>query len=319
MHSKQFVVFLMLSFVLGASQQSGYTFQNNNTLTVSASSMRFSRNVSVVDDHVVIWGLGADEYAWIAYPLDSVPFSNFIVEAEVSADTADNRWPEIALALNDSANIQSKQVATSVNWHVVTFEPTPPAEGDSLIFFSFTNDYSNRAKQQDLNLKVRKVTFKKADENLGTVKVSWQPNTESFLAGYKIYYGHESGNYEHEVDVGMATERVLTLDKDHPYFFAVTAYGTSPNSESDFSEEVHFEFSDEVEGDGEEDQPVDCDLNGDGDINMGDWFAFRRAMNSSQGDDRYLEKADFNADGKIDQTDENTANASCLEAWRSSN
>lgn len=71
-----------------------------------------------------------------------------------------------------------------------------------------------------------------------TIRVSWDPNTEDDLAGYKVYYGTASGQYGAPVDVGLVTTfDVLGIDDETEYFVAVTAYDLSGN-ESDFSDEV---------------------------------------------------------------------------------
>jgi hypothetical protein len=78
------------------------------------------------------------------------------------------------------------------------------------------------------------------------VKMSWQANTESDLAGYKVYYGTASGTYQNVVDVGnFATAEVDGLTKDATYYFALTAYNTSGN-ESGYSEEVQATISPEA-------------------------------------------------------------------------
>lgn len=70
------------------------------------------------------------------------------------------------------------------------------------------------------------------------VKVEWNPNSETDLAGYKVYHGTESGNYLDEIDVGnVTTAEIYSLVKGTTYFFAVTAYNTE-GVESDLSEEV---------------------------------------------------------------------------------
>lgn len=70
------------------------------------------------------------------------------------------------------------------------------------------------------------------------VKVSWDANTEPDLAGYKVYYGQKSRQYDHVVDVGNITEyEVGNLLPGQTYYFAVTAYDTAGN-ESAPSEEV---------------------------------------------------------------------------------
>jgi hypothetical protein len=78
----------------------------------------------------------------------------------------------------------------------------------------------------------------------GTIKLAWDPNTESDLAGYRVYYGTSSGAYDNSIDVGMATliEGTVTysltnLTKGQGYCIAVTAYNTS-YYQSGFSNEV---------------------------------------------------------------------------------
>ena len=41
------------------------------------------------------------------------------------------------------------------------------------------------------------------------VTLTWDPNTESDLAGYEIYYGTSSGNYQWNIDMGNATTYTL--------------------------------------------------------------------------------------------------------------
>ncbi len=71
-----------------------------------------------------------------------------------------------------------------------------------------------------------------------SVVVSWDPNTESDLSGYKVYYGNSSRNYTVVIDVGNVTSYTIdNLQEGLTYYFAVTAYDFSGN-ESAFSEEV---------------------------------------------------------------------------------
>lgn len=42
------------------------------------------------------------------------------------------------------------------------------------------------------------------------VKLAWDPNTEADLAGYKIYYGYASGDYDTSIDVGNTTTFQIT-------------------------------------------------------------------------------------------------------------
>ena len=72
-----------------------------------------------------------------------------------------------------------------------------------------------------------------------TVQVTWNPNTEPDLAGYKIYYGTASGVYGDPIDVGNVTGHVMEITPQHgaTYYFALTAYDTSGN-ESGYSAEA---------------------------------------------------------------------------------
>ena len=78
--------------------------------------------------------------------------------------------------------------------------------------------------------------------NGGIINLGWYPNTESDLAGYRVYYGTSSeGTFSNSIDVGMATREgdlvvytITNLINDERYCIALTAYNTS-NYESGFS------------------------------------------------------------------------------------
>ena len=70
------------------------------------------------------------------------------------------------------------------------------------------------------------------------VTLSWDPNIDPDLAGYKLYYGTSSGSYPFSVDVGNQTSYTLSGLLVGPiYYFAATAYNVV-RSESGFSNEV---------------------------------------------------------------------------------
>ena len=74
--------------------------------------------------------------------------------------------------------------------------------------------------------------------------VSWTANTESDVAGYKIYAGRTSGVYGSAgtpVQVGLTTSGPVTLDASGLWYFAVTAFDSSQN-ESGFSTEVSYNY-----------------------------------------------------------------------------
>ena len=72
-----------------------------------------------------------------------------------------------------------------------------------------------------------------------TVQVTWNPNTEPDLSGYKLYHGTASGQYGEPVDVGNVTGHVMEITPEYgaTYYFALTAYDTSGN-ESGYSAEA---------------------------------------------------------------------------------
>lgn len=81
-------------------------------------------------------------------------------------------------------------------------------------------------------------------EALGSLLLSWIPNTEPDLAGYKLYAGRATGTYNafgYPIDVGNVTSYTVTVLDAGAWFFAVTAYDTGDN-ESDFSSELEVLF-----------------------------------------------------------------------------
>lgn len=74
--------------------------------------------------------------------------------------------------------------------------------------------------------------------------LSWNPNSESDLAGYKIYYGNASRVYTTDIEVGNVTSyTIYNLTEGYTYYFAATAYDFSGN-ESGYSNEVSYAVPD---------------------------------------------------------------------------
>jgi hypothetical protein len=78
-----------------------------------------------------------------------------------------------------------------------------------------------------------------------TAKLNWQANTESDLAGYKVYWGTTArtgtsapGGYANSQDVGNVTEYTINnISNTGTTYFSITAKDASTN-ESGFSNEV---------------------------------------------------------------------------------
>jgi len=306
--SRKIVVLLFLS--LGFTPNHLLAFQGSSAITIHASKLAFSERVDNVGDHVVLW----NNASWVAYSIHALPFKSFNLEVEAGADTAAGRWPKLGIAFNDPNNIESEfQVQSLTTTTFMQSGTFSPGETDSIIYFVFTNDYWNPAKGQDVNLKLRNVRFTDSSAAPDTtriagdsVRVSWLPNTEPDLAGYRIHYGHASRSYTDTIDVRSDTSRVLKLPTNKTYFLAVTAYDAAGNR-SDYSREVVFQLNPK--------DTVNCDINEDGVINPFDWLAFNRSLGAKQGEPNFRENADFNKDGKIDARDETIANETCESQW----
>lgn len=133
----------------------------------------------------------------------------------------------------------------------------------------------------------------------GSATLSWDPNTEPDLAGYKIYYGTSPRTgtdpkicdlcgYLDRVNVGNVTTYTFNnLTNGQTYYFSVTAYDTSGN-ESAFSNQVSKYIP----------TTRTADLNGDGRVNSVDfgimmsyWGAITKPA------------ADINQDGVVNSVD----------------
>jgi fibronectin type 3 domain-containing protein len=86
-------------------------------------------------------------------------------------------------------------------------------------------------------------TFQVTPATVTQATLEWDPNSETDLAGYKLYYGQASGSYDTTIDVGNQTTYTLTdLPVGETYYIAATAYNTS-GLESGYSNEVIFDAS----------------------------------------------------------------------------
>jgi hypothetical protein len=57
-----------------------------------------------------------------------------------------------------------------------------------------------------------------------TVTAAWDPNTDAYTAGYRLYYGTAPGTYQWSVDAGNQTSAPIALSPGSVYYFTVRAY-----------------------------------------------------------------------------------------------
>jgi hypothetical protein len=126
----------------------------------------------------------------------------------------------------------------------------------------------------------------------GDVTLSWDPNSETNLAGYRIYYGTGPGVYTTPITVGTQTSYTITNLAPGTYFFAVTAFNTL-GLESGFSNEVSTTITTTP-------TTGKCDVNSDSLVNVLD---LQMVINAILGTQTLSGKGDLNGDGKVDVLD----------------
>ena len=73
-----------------------------------------------------------------------------------------------------------------------------------------------------------------------SVRLTWDPSPSDGIAGYRIYYGTNSGSYQFVTNAGLSLTQTVVLPYRTRWFFAATAYDTNL-VESDYSNEVEWE------------------------------------------------------------------------------
>jgi hypothetical protein len=101
------------------------------------------------------------------------------------------------------------------------------------------------------------ISFSAGNVFSAEVLLTWEPNSESDLAGYKIHYGTAGGEYTNVVDVGNVTDCTIgSLEEGLTYYFAATAYDSFGN-ESAYNEEISLYIESEETLDTDEDGMAD--------------------------------------------------------------
>jgi hypothetical protein len=60
-----------------------------------------------------------------------------------------------------------------------------------------------------------------------TVTAMWDRNTDTYTAGYRVYYGTSPGNYQWNVDAGNEVSAPISVSPGYTYYFVVRAYNSS--------------------------------------------------------------------------------------------
>src|SRR5512134_2876654 len=57
-----------------------------------------------------------------------------------------------------------------------------------------------------------------------TVTATWDRNTDTYTAGYRVYYGTAPGSYQWSLDAGNQVSAPVNLSPGSLYYFSVRAY-----------------------------------------------------------------------------------------------
>jgi hypothetical protein len=131
-----------------------------------------------------------------------------------------------------SLSVASGTTTTETDAITVTVNPTGLVTNTYTAPINIAADGASNTPQQVL------VTLAITAPVSTKATLTWNPNTETDLAGYKVYVGTASRTYGAPVDLGNATTfEVINLQRGQTYYFAITAYDTSGNG-SLYSTEV---------------------------------------------------------------------------------
>lgn len=121
-----------------------------------------------------------------------------------------------------SAYIDSTTKDGVVYWYIVrtSNESSLSASSSPVSSYSF-NDFAP---------KIPVLMYANTTSLDGSIDVSWSLGGETDLAGYKIYFGTESGVYSEIMNVGLTAHFMLTgLVNDKKYYITISAYDSDGN------------------------------------------------------------------------------------------
>lgn len=114
----------------------------------------------------------------------------------------------------------------------------PPSVLPGSYVLTLMADVGQSIREVDESNNSRNVLLTILTAGSGEALLTWNPNPEPDVAGYKTYYGTNSRRYETHRDVGLVTSTIEEqLLSGTTYYFAVTAYNEQ-GFESGYSNEA---------------------------------------------------------------------------------
>ena len=142
-------------------------------------------------------------------------------DSAVVIDAENNNWGDISGPLDDSDDIAQGGLYN------------PDGLGDHV------SDHVDYYPWQDTKIGTTSVPVGLKGQVLpGKIYLSWLPNQEAWLGGYKIYYGTEPGEYGLPVTLGREKSyELMEIDAEKTYYIAISSYNIV-GDESDKSGEI---------------------------------------------------------------------------------
>jgi predicted phage tail protein len=166
-----------------------------------------------------------------------------------ASDIASGGGGGVTVSIRKGTTVLWQQPLANGNTTGVTFNVTTTlAAGDALDFVinrgaDGNNAYDSTAFDPTITFSSTTTTSTTSttpppSTGTATVSLSWNRNTESDLAYYRVHYGTSSRSYSNSIGVGTTTSSTISgLTPGAIYYFALTAVDTSGN-QSSYSQEV---------------------------------------------------------------------------------
>jgi len=173
--------------------------------------------------------------------LTQLPFSFMMMEGAVTSSSqtfnitntgqGTLNWTASASASWLSISPTAGATTTQPDVITVTVNPTGLTSNVYTAPVTISASGATNSPQQEL------VTLVITAPASGRATLTWAPETDPSVKGYKVYSGTSSGAYGAPVDVGnVTTFQIFNLQSGNTYYFAITAYNSA--GESGYSNEV---------------------------------------------------------------------------------